>query len=235
VPVKEEAPMPTVVVTSASRGIGHEFVRQYAAAGWRVIAACRHPESATGALRALGPHVRPIAMDVTDLAAVEAVAAEDDAPVDLLINSAGVAGHADDGPGKVNYLEWAKVLDINLMGPVRVLDAFAPRLAAAGGAKALTLTSGMGSIADVGSGRSMMYRTSKAAVNMAMRARAMQLAEQGVIVAVINPGWVRTGMGGAGAAISVETSVTAMRGIIQRLTPKDAGSFLNWKGGTYPW
>ena len=91
-------------------------------------------------------------MDVTDLASVEAVAREDDAPLDLLLNTAGVIGQGRDGPGEVNYAEWARVLDINTMGPVRVLDAFADRLAAAGGAKAVTLTSGLGSIGDVGSG-----------------------------------------------------------------------------------
>ena len=124
--------MPTVVVTSASRGIGREFVRQYAADGWEVVAACRHPETVGEELRALGDGVRPIAMDVTDLASVEAVAREDDGPVDLLLNTAGVIGQGADGPGSVNYAEWARVLDINTMGPVRVLDAFADRLAAAG-------------------------------------------------------------------------------------------------------
>jgi NAD(P)-dependent dehydrogenase (short-subunit alcohol dehydrogenase family) len=77
---ERNAPMPTVVVTSASRGIGREFVRQYAAEGWRVIAACRHPESVDAELRAMGDGVRPIAMDVTDLASVEAVAREDADP-----------------------------------------------------------------------------------------------------------------------------------------------------------
>jgi NAD(P)-dependent dehydrogenase (short-subunit alcohol dehydrogenase family) len=76
---------------------------------------------------------------------------------------------------------------------------------------------------------------SKAALNMAMRARAVDLKHRGIIVAVINPGWVRTDMGGSGASISPEQSVTAMRDIIDRLRPEDAGSFLNWRGGTYPW
>jgi NAD(P)-dependent dehydrogenase (short-subunit alcohol dehydrogenase family) len=227
--------MPTVLVTSSSRGIGREFVRQYAAEGWRVLAACRHPEKVGDELRAMGSEVRPIAMDVTDLAAVDAVARESDAPLDLLINSAGVLSRSDDGPGQVDYREWSRVLDVNTFGPVRVLDAFADRLAAAGAAKALTITSGMGSIGDVGSGRAMIYRTSKAAVNMAMRARALQLAPRGIIVAVINPGYVRTDMGGAGASITPEESVSAMRGIIAGLTAADAGSFLNWRGGSYPW
>jgi NAD(P)-dependent dehydrogenase (short-subunit alcohol dehydrogenase family) len=227
--------MPTVVVTSASRGIGREFVRQYAAEGWRVIAACRHPESVDAELRAMGDGVRPIAMDVTDLASVEAVVREDADPVDLLLNTAGIIGQGGDAPGEVNYAEWARVLDINTMGPVRVLVAFADRLAAAGEARAITLTSGMGSIGDVGSGTAMMYRTSKAAVNMAMRARSLQLKPRGIIVAVLNPGWVRTDMGGDGASISPEESVTAMRGLIENLLPEQAGSFLNWRGGTYPW
>lgn len=227
--------MPTVLITSANRGIGREFARQYGAEGWRVLAACRHPETVVSELRALGPSVRPIAMDVTDLASVEAVAREEDAPVDLLLNTAGIIGHTDDGPGKLNHVEWAHVFDVNTMGPIRVLDAFVERLAAAGGAKAITLTSGMGSIGDVGSGSSMMYRSSKAAVNMAMRVRALSLKPQGITVAVINPGWVRTDMGGEHAAISVEESVTAMRARIDSLLPEQAGSFLNWKGGTYPW
>jgi NAD(P)-dependent dehydrogenase (short-subunit alcohol dehydrogenase family) len=227
--------MPTVLVTSANRGIGREFARQYAAAGWRVLAACRHPEEVADELRGFGDEVRPIAMDVTDLASVEAVAREDDAPVDLLLNTAGIIGQGEDTPGHVNYAEWMRVLDVNTMGPVRVLDAFADRLAAAGGAKAITLTSGLGSIGDLGSGSVMMYRTSKTAVNMAMRARSRQLGPRGIIVAVVNPGYVRTDMGGPGASISPEVSVTAMRGLIEGLMPEQAGSFLNWRGGTFPW
>jgi NAD(P)-dependent dehydrogenase (short-subunit alcohol dehydrogenase family) len=227
--------MATIFVTSSSRGIGREFVRQYAADGWRVLAACRHPEAEADALHALGEEVRPIAMDVTDLASVEAVAREDDGPIDQLINSAGILGQLDDAPGEVNYAEWARVMDVNTIGPVRVLDAFADRLAASGGAKAITLTSGMGSIGDVGSGYAMMYRVSKAGVNMAMRARALQLGPRGIVVAVINPGFVRTDMGGAGASISPEESVTAMRKVIDALTPVQTGAFLNWRGGEYPW
>ena len=227
--------MPTVLVTSSSRGIGREFVRQYAAEGWRVIAACRTPETVDGELRAMGDGVRPIALDVTDLASVEAVAREEEAPLDLLLNTAGVIGQGGEGPGEINYAEWARVLDVNTMGPVRVLDALADRLAAAEGAKAVTLTSGMGSIGDVGSGGSLIYRTSKAAVNMAMRSRAFALQPRGITVAVINPGWVRTDMGGPGGSISVEESVTAMRKVIDALTPEQTGTFLNWKGGGYPW
>lgn len=225
--------MPSVLVTSSSRGIGLELVRQYAAAGWTVLAAARDP--AAPRLAAVPGDVRRIVMDVTDLASVEAAAAAFDAPLDLLVNSAGVIGDVADGPGRLDYARWAAVLDVNTMGPVRVLDAFADRLAAAARPLAVTITSGMGSIADAGSGAALMYRSSKAAVNMAMRARAFDLRPRGIAVVVVNPGWVRTDMGGGGAPLAVEDSVANMRRLFARLDLSRTGTFLNHDGRAYPW
>jgi NAD(P)-dependent dehydrogenase (short-subunit alcohol dehydrogenase family) len=226
--------MPSVLVTSSSRGIGLGFVRQYAADGWTVLAGCRDPERAE-ALKSVEGDVRRFAMDVTSLEAVRAAAAASDAPLDLLINSAGVSGDYRDGPGEVDYARWAEVLDVNTMGPVRVLDAFADRLAAGERGLAVTITSGMGSIADAGSGAGLAYRTSKAAVNMAMRARSFDLRPRGITVVVINPGWVRTDMGGPGARMSVEESVAAMRRAFDGLTIEATGAFLKHTGESYPW
>jgi NAD(P)-dependent dehydrogenase (short-subunit alcohol dehydrogenase family) len=226
--------MPCILITGANRGIGLEFVRQYAGGGWRVLAACRDSGRAEALSRVEGD-VRPLAMDVTDLAAIRAAADGDGAPLDLLINCAGIEGGHDDRPGMVDYEVWRQTLDVNTFGPVRVLDAFADRLAASGGAVAVTLTSGMGSLADAGDGRVMMYRTSKAAVNMAMRARSFQLRPRGVTVVVLNPGWVRTDMGGPDARLSVQESVARMRRVIAGLTPADAGRFYNHDGRIYPW
>ncbi len=225
--------MPTVVITSANRGIGLELARQYAAAGWTVLAGCRKPGEAT-ALKALSGDVRPFEIDVTAPATIAAAAAGD-TPVDLLINSAGVIGDTGDGPGRIDYARWAETLDVNAMGPVRVLDAFADRLAASERRLAVAITSGMGSLADAGSGSALMYRTSKAALNMAMRARAFDLAPRGVTVVVINPGWVKTDMGGPNASITAEQSVSAMRRVFDGLGVEQTGRFLNYTGAEYPW
>lgn len=226
--------MPTVLITSASRGIGLEFVRQYAAQGWKVLAACRAPAAAT-TLRGVAGDVDVLRMDVRSLAAVRAAADANADPVDLVINSAGVIGKTGDGPGRMDYAMWAETMDVNAMGPVRVLDAFADRLASSERKLAVTITSGMGSLADTGSGMAVMYRTSKAAVNMAMRARSFDLKQRGITVAVINPGWVQTDMGGDNATLSVEDSVTAMRQVIDSLTIAQTGAFLNYDGRTYAW
>ena len=225
--------MPTVLITSANRGIGLEFARQYAAPGWRVLGGCRDPEGARE-LRGLAGDVRPVAMDVTSLERVRAAAAGGE-PLDLLINSAGIIGDTRDGPGRMDYDAWARVLDVNLMGPVRVLDAFTERLAAGARPLAVTITSGMGSLSDAGSGSAVMYRTSKAAVNMAMRARAFDLRPRGVTVIVINPGWVKTDMGGPNATLTVEDSVKAMRRVFDGVGLAQTGSFLNYDGAVYPW
>lgn len=226
--------MPTVLVTGANRGIGLEFARQYAADGWTVLAGCRDPHGAT-ALEAVSGDVRPLPLDVTSLDAVRAAAAADAAPVDLAINSAGIIGGAGGAPGQVDYARWMETLDVNTLGPVRVLDAFADRIAASERKLAVTITSGMGSLEDAGSGMAMMYRTSKSAVNMAMRARAFDLRRRDITVVVINPGWVKTDMGGPGATLAVEASVSAMRRVFDGLDIERSGSFLNYDGVAHPW
>ena len=231
--------MPTVLITGANRGIGLEFARQYLAERWRVFAACREPESANEletAGRGAGKALTVVKMDVTDAESVRGAARllEDEA-IDVLINCAGIAGTSRQKVGSVDYPSWARVLDVNTMGPLRVLEAFTDHIARSDRKLALTLTSGMGSIADNTSGGSLAYRTSKAAVNMAMRTAAIDLAPRAITCVLINPGWVRTDMGGAQATLTPEQSVTAMRRLIERLGPKDSGKFYNHDGREYPW
>jgi NAD(P)-dependent dehydrogenase (short-subunit alcohol dehydrogenase family) len=100
----------------------------------------------------------------------------------------------------------------------------------------VTLTSGMGSIADNTSGGSIAYRSSKAAVNMVMRSLAIDLAPRGITCAVVNPGWVLlTDMGGPRATMTPAESVKKMRDLIETLGPAQSGRFFNHDGREYPW
>ena len=121
------------------------------------------------------------------------------------------------------------------MGPLRVLEAFTDNLARSERRLVVTITSGMGSLADNTSGGSVAYRSSKAAVNMVMRSAAIDLAPRGITCVLINPGWVKTDMGGPDAMLSPQQSVSAMRRLIETLGPNDSGKFYNYDGREYPW
>ena len=116
-------------------------------------------------------------MDVTDAESVHKAAIQlDGVAIDLVINSAGIIGVSGQRAGNVDYASWAHVLDVNTMGPLRVLEAFIDHIARSKRKLVVTITSGMGSIGDNTSGGSIAYRSSKAAVNMVMRSAAIDLA-----------------------------------------------------------
>jgi NAD(P)-dependent dehydrogenase (short-subunit alcohol dehydrogenase family) len=157
--------MPSALITGANRGLGFEFARQYLADGWQVYAACRDPDSASE-LRQLadasGDKLQILALDVTKLASIKAAAAElDGKAIDLLLNNAGFMGASSQTIGNIDYGAWAKVLDANTMGPMRVSEAFVDHVAHSDRKLIVTLTSGMGSLADNTSGGSIAYRSSR--------------------------------------------------------------------------
>jgi NAD(P)-dependent dehydrogenase (short-subunit alcohol dehydrogenase family) len=229
--------MPSVLITSASRGLGFEFARQYANDSWKVFAACRDPQASDGlqGLKKSG-EIRTLQMDVTSSESVNRAAAEiKDEAIDVLINSAGIIGAPNQTVGKVDYDSWAKVLNVNTMGPLRVIEAFTEHVARSSRKLIVTITSGMGSLADNTSGGSIAYRSSKAAVNMVMRSAAIDLAPRGITCVLLNPGWVKTDMGGPNASITPADSVAALRRTIAGLRPTQSGKFFHYDGRPYDW
>ena len=231
--------MPSVLITSANRGLGLEFATQYLSAGWQVYAACRQPARArelAKLARTQADRMTVLTMDVTRSESVAAVAAGlRGKPIDLLINSAGIMGAPHQRTGHVDYESWAQVLEVNTLGPMRVTEAFLEHLARSDRKLVVTITSGMGSIADNTSGGSIAYRSSKAAVNMAMRSAAIDLRPREIVCVLVNPGWVRTDMGGPNATLSVEASVTSMLTLIEALDLALTVKFFNYDGREYPW
>ncbi|MGH6842215.1 MAG: SDR family NAD(P)-dependent oxidoreductase, partial [Methylocella sp.] len=130
---------------------------------------------------------------------------------------------------------WARVFDVNTMGPARMTEAFADNVARSDRKLILTISSGMGSIADNASGGSIAYRSSKAAVNMVMRSLAIDLAPRGISCVLVNPGWVRTDMGGKDATLAPAESVAALRRLIETLGPAQSGKFFRYDGRENTW
>ena len=226
---------PAVLVTGASRGLGLEFSRQYAAQGWRVIATCRQPRAAK-ALTALKGDVRVRALDVNDQTQIRALArALKSEAIDLLINNAGIFGPRKETFGKVDTESWHQVFHTNVMAPMMIAEAFADHLARGERKTIIALTSMMGSVAQNESGGAYIYRSSKAALNMVMKGLSLSLKPRKISVVMLHPGWVRTDMGGAGADLGIDESVAAMRNVIANLKPTDSGSFFNYNGKRIPW
>ncbi len=220
--------MPNVLITGANRGIGLEFARQYAADGWQVIATVRETSDELSQLNA-----RVEQLDMSDFDAVASFGERLGSRLDLFIANAGTwipesSQTAEDGR------VWSQMLAANCIGPTLLARALAPHLAAPGG-KLIGLSSGMGSISETSSTGYLPYRTSKAALNMAWRALAVEYRPQGLITAVFDPGWVKTRMGGPNAPVAPESSVAGMRAIIDRLTLAESGGFFRRSGEQVPW
>ncbi len=223
---------PVVLITGANRGLGLEFARQYGDAGWQVIGTARKPDTAAD-LRETGARV--MQLDVTSADSVAQLAAElDGQPIDLLINNAGVLDRNSAFPEvDLDTVEW--ILDVNVLGPMRVTQALLPNLSAGDRKTIVGISSGLGSLAQNESGGLYGYRESKVALNMFTRSLANELRDDGFIVIAMNPGWVQTDMGGENAALTPEQSINGIRSVIDGLTPEDTGSFRVYNGGTNPW
>ncbi len=226
--------MPTVMITGANRGLGLEFAREYASEGWTVIATCRDPASASE-LKAVGNSIELHGLDVADFPAIDRLAQTlKGRPIDVLINNAGVIG-TERRLGELDGERWLATLRVNSVAPILVAQAFLFNLKAGGDKKAVFITSLMGSIADNASGGYYDYRSSKSALNAAVKSFAIDTAPDGITAAVLHPGWVKTDMGGPNAPTERGTSVGGMRKVIARLEPSDSGRFFNFDGKELPW
>ncbi len=223
----------TVLITGANRGIGLELARQYAADGWRVLACCRAPESAS----ALSGHdVDLHRLDVADQATIDALKARiGDTPIDLLINNAGVGGGERQSFGNIDYVAWERTLVANTFGPYRMVEAFVDNVAASAGKTIANISSRMASITQYDDGGDYIYRSSKVALNMVTNNLSVDLKARGITVLVLHPGWVRTDMGGPEAPVTPEESAAALRNSIAAATFNDTGGFLDCDGAPLPW
>lgn len=220
-------PVSTILVIGASRGIGLEFVRQYREQWDRVFATARD-DAGLKRIEALG--AVGLRLDVTDPGAFEQLRDQLQAEkIDIAIYVAGVysSGGATVAP---DAREFDRVMHVNVLGAMQALARIAPLVEAAQGRFAL-ITSEMGRIGGVASSHGWIYRVSKAALNMALA--AAQHDYPAATLVAINPGWVRTDLGGAGAPLDVERSVAAMRQTLAGLTRRHKGAFLNYDGRRY--
>ena len=217
--------MSTTLILGASRGIGLELARQSIAAGERVIATARSDEGLTR-LRELGAEV--LRLDVADPASNSGLSWRlDGEKIDTAWYVAGVMCSRADAQLPPAQLEFDRVMHTNVLGAMQAIAQLAPRVEAAHGRFGF-VTSTMGHITDVSGSNAWLYRTSKAALNMAV-ASARHSYPRALFV-LLHPGWVRTDMGGPQASVAVTDSVHHLRAILAGAGATDNGAFFHHDG-----
>ncbi|WP_027856182.1 SDR family oxidoreductase [Marinobacterium jannaschii] len=228
----------TVLITGAARGIGLEFVRHYLARGWQVHACARNLAEATE-LQQLEQSGSGLSLHQLDISSDEQIAeltlALDRQPLDLLINNAGIYGPKKLAFGEVTRDRWRRVLEINTISPLMLTQALIGNLMAGRQKKVLMLSSKVGSISDNSGGAGYYYRSSKTALNQVVKSLSIDLAEKGISVLALHPGWVQTEMGGPNALISTAESVAGLVEVIDALDLQSSGQFIEYNGKQIPW
>ncbi|WP_322015484.1 SDR family oxidoreductase [Paraburkholderia sp. J12] len=225
--------MKTVLIVGASRGIGREFARQYAKAGWRVLATARGSEGLDG-LRELG--AQPFQLDIARPEEIAALGWKlDGERLDVALIVAGVYGPRTEGVETVTAEDFELVMNSNVRGPMQLIPILLPLVDAANGVLAV-LSSRMGSISQTTGTTGWLYRASKAALNDVLKITSLQTRRATCIA--LHPGWVRTDMGGAHAAIDAAHSVTGMREVVaEAAAARDVfnGRFFQYDGTELDW
>jgi NAD(P)-dependent dehydrogenase (short-subunit alcohol dehydrogenase family) len=251
-----QAEAPTILITGANASHGLAFAEEYAALGWNVIATCRTPAKADrlNSLAADYPNVIIEELDIVDDVQITALADKyRDTSIDVLMNNAAINTFRF-GPnrfGRIDYEWFEEILKVNIIGQLKVSEAFQEHVEASQQKKIISMTSTGGSIADVKVPIAVAYRASKAGLNMAMRTYSIALKSKGIIVGIIAPGTVDTedymnaedpsavpsnyrNMIKAGR-LAPRTAIDDMIALIDRLTLEDSGVYYEWTGKVLPW
>ena len=234
--------MATILITGTNRGLGLEFARQYAEQGWNVIATSRKVAN-SGALTELANTKKNLSVKSLDVASEEStrrLAQElKGVPIDVLVLNSAVYTRVGNTLGELNYEGWRQSFETNVLGAVRVAEALLENVAASKKKQIVAISSGMGSVGDlgktIGAGAAYQYRTTKTALNMAMAILAKEVEPRGIAVVVISPGWVQTDMGGANAALTPEQSISGMRKVLSGDPKGLSGKFWSYDGTTWAW
>ena len=237
--------MPSILITGANRGIGLELTRHFLSKGLAVIATARRPGEAHE-LQSLAPNASPgaltvIPLDVTDSESAHNAAklcAKSFNSLEILINNAGVYPEGgDEAFDDIDVELFQRAVDVNYIGTVRVTQAFLPLIRKGANARIVNISSGAATLTEKTDSRRYCYGPSKTALNMFTRTLANELKAEGIVVAAMSPGWVRTEMGGADADLSVEAATDAMAATIEKLSLENSGDFLDRFGDSdaYKW
>ena len=225
--------MPTILITGANRGIGLALARSYVKDGWRVLATSRKPDDS------LIEGAETLPLDLTDPDSIKALQQSlTGVPIDIVWNNAGVYLDKNQSLEQLDNLDWLRSFEVNCIAPIRIAEALSKNVMLSQRKVIAFTTSKMSSLAGNGIG-AYAYRSSKTALNMAVRCFEQDLKAQGISCLLLHPGHVRTDMGGPAGAIDIDASVTGMRKLVDQINPtlraQTSKGFFDYDGSSIPW
>lgn len=223
----------TVLVTGANRGLGLALTQEFIDRGFNVVGTARDPDSAES-LNKTGARV--LQLDVTSEDSVANLASElDGLPIDILINNAGILGDNTRIMNQLDVDDVRRVLDVNTLGPIRVIKALYPNTLAGDSRIVINVSSMMGSNELNTWGGHAGYRASKAALNAVNTTFAHDFAKDNVIFVLVHPGYVQTDINDGRGEITPRESANGLADVISSLKARDNGKFYDWQGKELPW
>ena len=230
--------MARILITGANRGLGLEFVEHYLESGDDVIATYRNEESSFDLIKMSNErsNLKLLQLDVSSNKSLNSFAGNlGESPIDIFINNAGVYGPRNSSFGNVDEENWLHAIKVNAIAPILMTQLIIKNIRSGADKKLIYITSKMGSIDDNKGGGAYVYRSSKTALNAVVKSLSVDLENEGIVVALIHPGWVKTDMGGPNALIDRDTSVRGMTEVISNLDISSTGNFYNYDGSIIPW
>ena len=230
--------MARILITGANRGLGLEFVERYLESGDNVMASYRNEDNSFDLIKMSNErsNLRLLQLDVSSNKSLNSFAENlGDSPIDIFINNAGVYGPRNSSFGNVDEENWIPAIKINAIAPILLTQLIIKNIKSGADKKLIFITSKMGSIDDNKGGGAYVYRSSKTALNAVVKSLSVDLENEGIVVALIHPGWVKTDMGGPNAIIDKDTSVRGMTEVISNLNISSTGNFYNYDGSIITW
>lgn len=223
--------MTTILITGVGRGIGHAMAQNALRRGWTVYGSVRGKDEAERVSREFGAAFHPLVFDVTDREAMAAEIATIGEAIDIMVNNSGVIGPPADRQStlSMDFDGFRHTLEVNTLGPLAVAQAALPLLKQSKKAAILSVSSQMSYMGYAQSDR-IAYRASKAALNKVMQGLATDLKRDRITVMVVDPGWVKTDMGGEGAALDPAVVANGILNLAEKADASMTGKFFLHSG-----
>lgn len=223
---------PTILITGASRGFGHELVEQFVKENWNVIAGVR--ENQGRKFEALSKNLVRIKLDVNEIEDIEYLSyLLKGNLIDVIVNNAGV--FFKDDFEKVSLRETIEMYRTNAIAPLLISKHLIHHVRKSNKKLIIVITGRMGSFGNKTGGESYGYRASKAAANMMVKTMAIDLKKYDIKILALHPGWIKTEMGGENALVSVVDSAIGIKNIIVNSHRYQSGGYYTYQGETLDW